>query len=251
MEDNVSKKMIYPEHTVRGIKVFRAALLVALLAAIAAPALRADSYSGASEQDARIFRAPVWVFLEPVPGDIETGQTNIALPPREELHTLARFVMGGMVYGWKFSYTPSDRARNVAEYFELIPVAEIAAGDPRLRLEPLRPEYPRLSAWAEFRADRTLERWNSRWQSVLYKTVQGVGRGERAAETSGIKDAYTQAVLNAVREYARTIEKNKPKEINGEVLLRGEPRLHAEQGWFVANLRLYLDIKEIISYQVF
>ena len=59
------------------------------------------------------------------------------------------------------------------------------------------------------------------------------------------------AVRQAVREHARSLEKNKPKEIRGEVLLRDNPRLHADEGWFVADIKVLVNIREIVPYSVF
>jgi len=67
----------------------------------------------------------------------------------------------------------------------------------------------------------------------------------------GIKKAYTQAVQMAVREYGRKLEKNKPKEIRGEILLRNDARLFADEGFFVADIRVFINIVEIISYKTF
>lgn len=195
----------------------------------------------------RILRAPVWVYLEPVPG----SPADAAHPPIENLREVARFVMGGMVYGWKFSYTPSDRARGVNEEFTLTPVMEIGKDDGRLTLDGIKPKYPRLSCWAEYALDESHARWNTYWDSVLFIASSGRGSGERRDETDGIRTAYTKALLMAVREYGRKLEKNKPKEIVGELLLRDEPRLFSDQGQFVADVKVLVNMKEIIPYTSF
>lgn len=207
--------------------------------------------SVAAADTVRIVRAPVWVYLETVPGSMTPEELAAKLPPIQELDEVSRFVLAGMIYGWRYSYTPSDKTRNVAEFFSLEPLQVIPRGDPRFSLSKLTPDYPRLSCWAEFTLDDSLARWTDSWNSVLYKNVRGRGRGERTDEIAGIKTAYTQAVLLAVREAARKLEKNKPKEIRGEVLLRSEPRLFVEEGWFVADLRLLNHIDEIVLYQTF
>jgi hypothetical protein len=215
-------------------------LLAAALAFFLAPPL-----PSAADTE-KTLRAPVWVYLEQVPGSAAEGK-----PPLEKLDETARFIMGGMVYGWKFSYTPSDRTRGVAEEFSLEPVLKIPSGDPRLDLSEIRAAYPRLACQAEYRLDASLARWTARWSSVLFRSSKGRGTGERTAEAAGILAAYTNAVRQAVREDARKLEKNKPKEIRGEVLLREDPRLFADQGLFVAEVRVLIDLKEIIPYSAF
>lgn len=230
-------------------RAFAPAVLAVAVAAMLAGPLPADSYSGSGPAGERIVRAPVWVYLEPVPGNLATGETNPVVPPLAELENLSRFVLEGMVFGWRVVYTPPDRARAVEEYFEMVPLARLPEQDNRLKLTELRARYPLLETWAELTLDEATARHIDRWQSVLFRTVQGRGTGERTAEAEGIRDAYRAAVLNAVREHARTLEKNKPKEIHADVLLRGEPRLHTGQGRFVANLRLILHVREIVPYR--
>lgn len=195
----------------------------------------------------RILRAPVWVYLEKVPG----SDAEELPPPIENLRAVARFVMGGMVYGWKFTYTPSDRARGVNEEFTLAPIMEIDKVDGRLTLDGITPKYPKLSCWAQYALDGSHARWNAYWDSVLFASSSGRGSGERKDETDGIRTAYTRALLSAVREHGRKLEKNKPKEIIGELLLRDEPRLFPDEGRFVADVDVLINIKEIVPYTAF
>jgi hypothetical protein len=199
----------------------------------------------------RIIDAPVWVYLETVPGAALSAEDPNAAPPLDRLSEVSRFVLGGMVYGWKFSYTPHDKKRAVAEAFTLEPILSIPDDDPRFSIPSLTPEYPRLSCIASYRLDSSHARWATHWDSVLFRTAKGRGTGERARETEGIKDAYTSAVLNAVREHARKLERNKPKEILGEVLLREGPRLFLNQGWFVAEVKVLINVREIVPYRSF
>ncbi len=205
----------------------------------------------AAAQTPRMLQAPVWVYLETVPGGLSAEEIAAKLPPIQELDETARFILAGMLYGWHFSYTPSDKTRKVDEFFEMTPIGTIERGDRRMVLTAVKPEYPRLSAWAEFTLDDSLARWSAYWSSVLFKSANGRGRGERAAEAAGIRTAYTDAVRDAVREYARKLEKNKPKEIRGEVLLREGARLFADEGRFVADIRVLVNLQEVVPYRTF
>jgi hypothetical protein len=156
-----------------------------------------------------------------------------------------------MIYGWRFTYTPSDRARKVAEYFTLEPIMEIPDNDPRFSLEGFDPAYPRVSTWAQFVLDDSTGRRNLYWKSVQFRSADGRGYGDRGRESDGIRDAYSDAVRSAVRAYARKLEKNKPKEIRGEVLLRENPRLFTEAGRFVADITVLVNLIEIVPYTAF
>ncbi len=218
---------------------FITAAVALALAAFPALPLRAQS------QEALI-RAPVWLYGEPVPGTAPDGT-----PPVAQIRELSLFVLGGMVYGWKYEYFPGDRLRGVEEDFTLTPIGTIAADDPSFSLTGLAAEYPRIVAWAQYEPNATTARWRRYWDSVTVKLGTGTGRGERVDGAKGIRDAYEAALLNAVRERARKLEKNKPKEVIGEVCLRGEPRLFADAGAFVAELRVLVTINEVVPWSVF
>ncbi len=204
-----------------------------------------------ASQTPRMLQAPIWVYLETVPGSLTTEEIAAKLPPIQELDEIARFIMAGMLYGWNFSYTPSDKTRKVAEFFTLTPIGTISRGDNRMVLAGTKPDYPRLSTWAQYTLDDSLSRWSSYWSSVMFKSANGRGRGERSDEVAGISAAYTDAVRDAVREYARKLEKNKPKEIRGEVLLREGARLFADEGQFVADIKVLVNLQEVVPYRTF
>ncbi len=216
-------------------------ILACIIAVVAAPA-RAES--------PRVLQAPVWVYAERVPGSPNTNDANDA-PAMDRLRALSRFVLGGMVYGWKFSYVPYDKKRGVAESFTLEPLAEIKDDDPRFSIPLLRPNYPKILCVAEYSLDESHSRWITHWDSVLFRTAKGRGTGERVDETLGIRAAYESAVRGAVREHARKLEKNKPKEVIGEVLLRDNPRLFPDEGRFVAEVRVLINVREVVPYRSF
>ena len=89
---------------------FRTLVLFVLLCG-AAGLVYADSYSGADSTEARIIRAPVWVFLEPQPGVMDSSEQGLQLPLRQALTELSRTVLEGMTFGWRFTYTPFDKQR--------------------------------------------------------------------------------------------------------------------------------------------
>lgn len=210
-----------------------------------------DSYSGSSKDEALIVRAPVWVFLEPEPGTFTEEKKAEFVPPQKALKELSAYVLSGMTYGWKFSYTPYDKKRAVKEFFELKPVYLINSEDERLFLTDIKIKYPYCYCWAEYRIPIEKSMRLKTWKSVSYKTVKGEGTGSRSDELKGVYDAYTEAVKNAIREYARKILKNKPKEIKGEILIKSNPRIYVESGLFKADLEVYLNITQIIPYVLF
>jgi hypothetical protein len=198
-----------------------------------------------------IIRAPVWVYVEPVPGQFSAGSVPAQKPPAQALDDLARFVVSGMLYGWNFSYTPSDKARNVEEYFSIEPIQTIEKNDPRFSVTDLAAEYPRLTCWAQFDVDETTARRLTYWDSILFRNARGRGEGDRTTEMEGVRQAYANALKTAIREYMRKQEKNKPKEIRGEIILRDSPILAASAGSFVADVKIIVNVREVIPYTTF
>ena len=78
----------------------------------------------------RKIRLPLWAELDAYPGlhpvDGETESNSVSIDYDEpifahavrEMKKITPFLLGGMVYGWEFDYTPSDKARGVKEFFE-------------------------------------------------------------------------------------------------------------------------------------
>ena len=213
--------------------------------------LSADSYSGAEMNEAVIIRAPVWVFLEPQPGVMDNDTQGTRLPPRQALLELSKTIMEGMVFGWQFSYIPFDKLRAVAEEFELQPLHAIPSTDSRLSVTELRPQYPYLYCWAEYRITDAMALHSAEWRRINYVTAKGSGSAARKLEIEGVRQAYQDAALAAVRGYLRKNIKNKPKSVSGAMLIKENPRLFVAGGKFTAELTVYLHIKEVIPYEAF
>ena len=64
-------------------------------------------------------RLPLWAELDAYPEIVSEKDINseVYAYPIEQLHQIAPFILGGMIYGWEYVYTPMDKARGVEEYF--------------------------------------------------------------------------------------------------------------------------------------
>ena len=164
---------------------------------------------------------------------------------------IAPFLLGGMIDGWSFDYTPSDRARQVSEYFEY---SEIRPFDPAVNhLSFKNPEAreDRLVCWVS--CDRTpVQRMAyERWLSIQHPRITGHGTAPVEDGFEGIKKACGEALKNAVREHWRTYVRNKPKEITGTVLLIEDPRIYIKDGQYVVDLDFFLETDRIVPYSYY
>ncbi len=214
-------------------------------------ALFANSYTGSSDNDAFILRAPIWVFLEPEPGYFTEEKRAEFLPPKKAVLEFSRYVLAGMAYGWKFSYTPYDKKRGVKEVFELVPIKSIGMRDKSVKVTDVDVKYPYCYCWVEYRLPEAYRLRHDFWKSGSYKVIKSRGKGDRSDELQGVYDAYRDAAKNAIRAYGRKILKNKPKEINGEILIKDSPRLFVASGYFQVDLELYLNLLEVIPYKIY
>lgn len=210
-----------------------------------------EYYSGNTEKDAMIMRVPVWAFLEGQPATMEKDEASPFIPPKQALQEVSNFLLIGMSYGWEFSYTPSDERRNVKEVFEMRAIDELKITKEEIKIQEVRIKYPYIYCWAEYNLSNDEALRQKSWQNLKYKTIKGRGEGYRKNETEGVKTAYVQAIKNAIISYAKKTEKNKPKEIVGEVIIKSSPRLFCASGLFKAELELYVNIKEIVPYTAF
>ena len=174
------------------------------------------------------------------------------MPAVRNLQSLAPFMLEGMLYGWNYSYTPSDKTRMVSEYFEATSVREDTVKNKDIHWTEFELKEGKYTCWVEY--ERTLEqRYNKQWwNSVKCHKISGTGYAPVADGTDGIKAAVLDAIKKGVREYARSIEKNKPKEINGTILLaEKDPRVYIDHGQFVADLDFFLYVDKIERYTQF
>lgn len=199
-----------------------------------------------------LIRFSLWATLEAYPeaGEVVDIQNPYAHPVNR-LKEIVPFFLEGMVCGWSFTYTPSDKTRNVEEFFEFKPLREYPNLESTIKYTEPWIEENKLQCWIEFRCPPHLTAWRNSWKSLGYHRISGRGQGKLIDGFDGIYEAATIALKEAVREYARSITKNKPKEITGEVLVTGLPRIGLKSGRYIVDLDFFLNVSRIINYTIY
>jgi len=192
----------------------------------------------------------VWCELEPMVFQEDEHPVSADTAAKRILEE-ARAFFSAMIYGYRFSYTPYDKRRGVADSFELTPLAEIRWGDPKLRILEVEKRGNRMYGRVSYHmADYQLARRTS-WGSNAIPFASG--RGEETL-LKGIEAkllSFKESVKQAVRDYARKRVFNKPKEIRGEVLLWAEPTVLIDSGAYSTSVRIKLFIKDLIPYSIY
>lgn len=208
--------------------------------------------------------------------------------PRAEIRRVAKFMVGGMVRGWSFDYTPSDKRRQVKEYFEITSGTDSTeatetdaqnadGGDDKagetgesgdglsdeqmaelLGLDIKGIDYTqvwveggKVWCWIEFVRTESMKRELALWQKLDYKTATGVGYGSITEGFDGLVMAAREAVKDAVREKYRALTKNKPRRITGRVLVRNPPRIGISSGRYKVALDFFVETDTMEAYNVF
>ena len=202
----------------------------------------------------RNIRFPVWAEVDAYPGtqaaadDVEAQEYSYSIARIKET---VPFLIEGLVYGWKFTYVPSDKTRGVEEYFEVVPLRGDGTSGFDIKYSSVWIENNRFNCWVDYaRTDYEVQVYNL-WASIQNPTIQGRGYGDLTKGFEGIKEAAEDALKNAVRDYYRNLIKNKPKEISGSVLLRKTPLLGIDSGRYVINLDFFLECGSIEEYTQF
>jgi hypothetical protein len=194
---------------------------------------------------------PVYaVFLEaPYPLDTETAG-------RRALGESAMF-FSAMIYGWSFNYDIGERARGIAEEFEMVPLGTIPAGDPGLRVTDAQVRDMRFYLWTDYRLTEMQKRRFLAWKAGSIRTTQAVGYGPLggpvdAADWLDIKrKALEDAARAAVRAMLRGSERNRPKEARGFISLAAFPRYFIDGGRWAVSARFRVELTGIAPFSAY
>jgi hypothetical protein len=194
----------------------------------------------------------VWCELQPM--DFEHPDADASLDQTEAFRRLfeeARQVAGAMIYGYRFTYIPSDKARGVSELFEILPIAEIKEGDPNLKLISRDVSDNRLYGRFSYRLEAFQRTRCESWQTIVLPVAWGRGEGRVPLGGEGKRTARETAVREAVRNLLRPRLYNKPREIRGETVILENPHTNLSAGTYRTTVKVKIDIKDVIPYSVF
>ncbi len=208
----------------------------------------------------RKIRIPLWAELDAYPGLVESGSPQsgnfdynqgIFDHAIGQMKKLTPFLLNGMVYGWTFDYTPSDKLRGVQEYFEVKEIRSFEAESKKIVYEKPWFDQSKVHCWANFERDEGMvQSWNQ-WADIKNPRILGLGGGKVSKGFEGIEDAAQNALKDAVRNYYRKILRNKPKQITGKVLVNKIPAILIKSGEYQLQLDFFLETGIIKEYQNF
>ena len=192
----------------------------------------------------------VWSELDPLVDNIAGTPVDREIAVNRLLDE-AQLTISGLVYGYRFTYAPGDPSRQIDEAFDLEPYAVIVRGDPRLDVVQTWVEQDTLRARISYALDNTQIPWFNGWHSSAHIRSAGVGSVSVMGGPTVKSRALSDGVRDAVRNYARQIEFNRPSRITGAAILADAPRYGVQDGNYEALVTIYLQIDSIETYRYY
>ncbi|MFA6856349.1 MAG: hypothetical protein WCR31_03980 [Treponema sp.] len=195
-------------------------------------------------------RIPLWAETDAYPELAEAQNTSAGIYdyPVKRLKMLAPFLITGMVYGWNFTYTPSDKLRSVKEFFDFSYIQPLGSSEKAISYTDPWIQDGKFNCWVEFTRTQQMLRDYALWSSITNPVISGKGYGKIENGFDGITDAAQEALKDAVRSYFRGRIKNKPKEITGKVLIKNQPSIGIDAGRYMVQLDFFLETDRMITY---
>lgn len=202
----------------------------------------------AQENSEEKIQLQLWALQDAYP---EIKETKPYEQAKIHLKSSAEFLLCGMTYGWKFTYTPSDKLRNVSEYFECVPLHPFDDDKKNISYEQMFAREDKIFCWVGFDRTEQMVKYYRQFNSIQNPHVVGIGKAKLSKGFEGFQEAAYNSVKNGVREYYRKITKNKPKEITGTILIRKIPAVYIDSGNYVVELDFFLQTGKIKEYRQF
>ncbi len=163
----------------------------------------------------------------------------------------AQFVFSGMVYGYTFTYVPSDKTRQVDEVFVLTPIAEISRGNPQLKVRQTYIRAGKVYAIIDYHLEEYEQHRISAWETNTAPRLSGTGDGVYFTGPEEKITAHKNAAKSALRAYLRDLTYNKPKEVTGTFIFTEAPRVFPSGGRYVSSASIKLELENVKPYSRF
>jgi hypothetical protein len=219
------------------------------LSAVVLLLLLASSLRVAAQSE-RLFVRP-WCDLEPF---VRVGVDEYPLSRETAARRIleeGRILFSSMVYGYSFTYVPSDAARKVSETFTLTPVAEIPWGSRGVEILETTLEDKRLYARIAYTLTDAEAKRREAWDSSAVAMSTGSGKGSLFKGSPDKITALNNAMKDAIRSYLRSRVLNKPREVRGEIVLWEDPQTVERAGEYIATAKVRLRVTELVPYRIF
>jgi hypothetical protein len=228
-------------------EIVKIRVLASLLVCLA---LVAPQRAALAQEGAGLLRSEFWADREPVAGVGEEWPVSIA-EARRRILAEAAWVYGGMVWGFEFRYTPYDKARALAERFELEPLGALAPDALNFAQGAQASSEGEFRSIVEYRPDSSLVSLMESYAADPWKGSQGIGKADMNLGIKARRAAYEDALRTAVRSYVQSLEPNKPRLARGRLVLERPPTMSLTGGYYTSQARIRVMLIEVLPYRIY
>jgi hypothetical protein len=208
-----------------------------------------DAGVGAVDTD-RLFIRP-WIELQPLARPEPDQPQKPIGTAEQELLEEGRVLFSAMIYGWTFSYIPGDLSRQVKESFTLTPIAEIPWGSARLEVRETERDEAKLWAQMSYALNDDESQRRQAWESNTAALSTGRGQAKVTEGASARMASLRDAVRDAIRRSLDSRYINKPRQVDGDVVLWDDPIILVGSGAFSTSAKVKLMVRELVPYRIF
>jgi len=163
----------------------------------------------------------------------------------------AVWIISGMIYGFSITYTPLDRTREVKEYLDVSPIASIEWGDDKLEVVDTWFKNEKLSMQVRYFLNESQITRLKLWESNIFPDAEGTGIKSVFSGYQGRVESIKEGIKEALRNYLRIRNTNKPREIICKVLLNKPPYTILDAGGYKSKVNITIKLTEIAPYSYY
>lgn len=205
----------------------------------------------ASGGEGLILRHEFWTEVAPKPEFEVDPEPFDPAKPTQAILAEAAWVYSGMIRGFSVSYVPYDKARGIPESMDVKPLAREAIAPGELTRGESRIIKNSFRAYVEYAPSQAEIRLYESWRGAAFPAAGGQGRARLTGGSAARIAAMEDGLKDAVREYARTQVKNKPKAVRAVAAFERPPSVIVRAGEYLARVRIRIGIEEIVPYAAY
>jgi hypothetical protein len=192
----------------------------------------------------------------------EVSETIPSMEPEDDIYlsdseiykrTLedAVWIISGMIYGFDVIYTPLDRSRSVEEFLNISPIATIPWGDEKLKIVETWFQNGKFSMHVRYSPDSSQALRLKLWESNIFPEAEGTGTTSIFSGYKGRIESIKEGIKEALRNYLRIRNLNKPREITCRVLLNTSPYTIMNAGRYKSKVGITIKFNDVTPYSYY
>jgi len=165
-----------------------------------------------------------------------------------ELIDDARWIFSGMIYGYVVTWVPPFNARRIKEKLDVKLVAQIPAGDEKLKTLSANKLDGVIYVLMEYTSDSAQQKRLEAWRSSLFPSAAGEGNSPIAGGSR--RKGLEMAIKEAIKNHLVKREFNRPKRVQARVVLTEFPQIGLSKGAYRVLVSIRMDINSVQNYEI-